>query len=509
MQSPPVGRLIPAAEYLRMSTDHQQYSIANQAAVIALYAAAHGLGIVRSFTDEGKTGRTIHHRQGLQNLLAMVESGEADFKHVLVYDVSRWGRFEDADESAHYEYLCKRAGITVRYCAEQFENDNSPTSNLLKALKRTMASEFSRELSVKVSAGQRRLVSMGFWQGGNGPFGYQRFLVSAEGTPKHLLKFREWKSIHTDRITLVPGPKQAVDTIRLAYDLYTKKRKSRPQIVEILNKRGVYLGKVPWTLAKVRWLLQNPIYKGAYAYAKHYGHYLHAPRDKWLVKENAFPAIIHEKQWQKAYDRIRDEIKPLIKSEMVEALKRLWKREGKLNTNTINAAKDTPSVPAYCYHFGGLNEAYKKIGYPVIRDLTWLRAIRVSNQIRRSICEEICAKVNKIGGIAVTTPIRGELRINHNVTVKVAVRRAWVKAGRETWILFMGKQIPTDILVMARVRPPDKTVLDYFVFPRVSQLRGALRYNDIDSPPYLELCHYRTLDELVEMFRLCSIRNAA
>src|SRR5215468_12078957 len=119
-------RLLRAAQYLRMSTDHQQYSIANQAAAIALYAAAHNIGIVRSFVDEGKTGTTIKGRKALQELMRTVESGTADFESILVYDVSRWGRFPDVDESAHYEFLCKKAGIGVRYCAEQFENDNSP-----------------------------------------------------------------------------------------------------------------------------------------------------------------------------------------------------------------------------------------------------------------------------------------------------------------------------------------------------------------------------------------------
>src|SRR5437868_13767404 len=95
----PSTQLQPAAQYLRMSTDHQQYSIANQSAAIALYAAAHNLGIIRSFVDGGKTGVTIKRRSGLQGLLDVVESGMADFSVVIVYDVSRWGRFPDADES--------------------------------------------------------------------------------------------------------------------------------------------------------------------------------------------------------------------------------------------------------------------------------------------------------------------------------------------------------------------------------------------------------------------------
>jgi hypothetical protein len=48
------------------------------------------------------------------------------------------------DESAYYEYVLKRAGIRVHYCAEQFENDGSMSSSVLKTLKRSMAAEYSR-----------------------------------------------------------------------------------------------------------------------------------------------------------------------------------------------------------------------------------------------------------------------------------------------------------------------------------------------------------------------------
>ncbi len=68
-----------------------------------------------------------------------------------------WGRFHDADESAYYEYICRRAGIDVQYVAEQFENDGSPVSTIVKGVKRAMAREYSRELSTNVFAGQCRL----------------------------------------------------------------------------------------------------------------------------------------------------------------------------------------------------------------------------------------------------------------------------------------------------------------------------------------------------------------
>ena len=79
----PSTHLLRAAQYLRMSTDRQQYSTVNQSAAIALYAAAHNIGIVRSFVDEGKSGTTIKGRKALQELLRTVESGTADFDLIL------------------------------------------------------------------------------------------------------------------------------------------------------------------------------------------------------------------------------------------------------------------------------------------------------------------------------------------------------------------------------------------------------------------------------------------
>jgi DNA invertase Pin-like site-specific DNA recombinase len=160
-------RRIRAAEYVRMSTEHQQYSTENQSTIIRRYAEQRGMVIVRTYTDSGKSGLRIDGRNALQQLIQDVEKGNADFAAILVYDVSRWGRFQDADESAYYEYICRRADIEVRYCAEQFENDGSSISTIVKGVKRVMAGEYSRELSAKVFIGQCRLIELGFHQGGS------------------------------------------------------------------------------------------------------------------------------------------------------------------------------------------------------------------------------------------------------------------------------------------------------------------------------------------------------
>jgi hypothetical protein len=92
---------IHAAQYLRMSTEHQQYSLVNQAAKIQDYSEEHEFLVVKTYADAGRSGILLKSRTGLTTLLADVMSGRAEFKVILVYDVSRWGRFQDADEAAH------------------------------------------------------------------------------------------------------------------------------------------------------------------------------------------------------------------------------------------------------------------------------------------------------------------------------------------------------------------------------------------------------------------------
>ena len=503
--SPPSTQLRPAAQYLRMSTEHQQYSIANQVAAIALYAAAHGIGIVRSFTDEGKSGTTIKGRAGLRDLLEVVQSGSADFELILVYDVSRWGRFPDSDEAAHYEFLCKRAGIAVRYCAEQFENDDSTASNLLKALKRTMAGEYSRELSVKVSAGQRRLADMGWWQGGPPPFGMRRQIIGQTGDVKDILLAGEGKTVSTDRVVLVPGPKEEVETIQLAFDLYTKGRKTRGQISDILNRRQLFLGNRPWTVQKVRFLLTNPVYRGAYVYGKyHYGK--HVPTKQWRIRERSFPAIISDEQWARANELIRDETKPLVDAAMLEGLQQLWTRAGRLNSGLINAAKDVPWVVAYKNHFGSLLEAYKRISYPLPREFEYDHITRTIRVMRDAVCTDICGQIRAVNGSAELGSAPGVLLVNGNVTLRVKCttghsKRGKVRYGQMLWLLSFDKREREDILIIARLLPPHQTVMDYFVVPAFSQLRGKMRGKKENNPPFMQVYCFPTLQPLIDTFR--------
>lgn len=133
-----------------------------------------------------------------------------DFDTILVYDISRWGRFQDVDESAHYEFICRQAGVQVIYCAEHFVDDGSPMYALMKGVKRIMAAEYSRELGAKVLLAQCRFSQMGYKQGGRPGYGLRRVPIGQDGAIKAALQFGERKPAATDRVALKHGPADEV-----------------------------------------------------------------------------------------------------------------------------------------------------------------------------------------------------------------------------------------------------------------------------------------------------------
>jgi DNA invertase Pin-like site-specific DNA recombinase len=149
-----------AAQYIRMSTDPQELSPVVQKNAIAAFATKNGFAIIRSYEDHGKSGLQLGNRPELRQLLRDVAEGPP-YRVILVYDVSRWGRFQDPDAAAYYEYHCRMQGVQVIYVSEDFGNDHMPASVLLKSMRRVMAAEYSRDLASKARAGQERVISMG------------------------------------------------------------------------------------------------------------------------------------------------------------------------------------------------------------------------------------------------------------------------------------------------------------------------------------------------------------
>jgi len=361
----------PAAQYLRMSTERQQYSLQFQEAVISGYAAKNNFTIVKTYTDAGKSGLVLKNRTGLAALLQDVISGNELYRAILVYDVSRWGRFQDADESAHYEFICRQAGVPIHYCAETFLNDGTMPSTIMKSLKRVMAAEYSRELSEKITLAMTRMVRDGRWPGSMPGYGLRRMLASNDRTPKCEMRFGERKNLRSDRTLIVPGPPEEIAIVKEIFRLYAKERRSFPYIARKLNDLGIPRvcngSSVRWTYQAVRQIILNEKYSGSLIWGR-YTQKLRSRcvpvlRENWIVARDVFRPIVNRDIFEAARAIWSHKTWQLSDEEFLDRLRALLKEKGRLNARLINESSLTPSCTAYLGRFGSMERVYDLIDY--------------------------------------------------------------------------------------------------------------------------------------------------
>ena len=506
--------LIHAAQYVRMSTEHQQYSTENQADALRDYASRRGVQIVRTFSDSGKSGLRIDGRDGLKSLIALVQSGKAEFTMVLVYDVSRWGRFQDADESAYYEYICKRAGISVQYCAEQFENDGSPVSTIVKGVKRAMAGEYSRELSAKVFKGQCRLIELGFRQGGPAGYGLRRLLLDQAGKPKTQLQPGEQKSLQTDRVVLVPGPPEERAVVRRIYRLFVYEGYTEKQIAVELNHAEVFGEKNrPWTRGMIHQVLTNEKYVGhnvfnriSYKLKKKR---VRNPPQMWVRRDGAFEAVVDMEDFAAAQKLILDRHQRVSDEELLDRLRVLALEKGLLSGLIIDETEDMPSSAAYRHRFGSLARAYQLIDYLPERDYAYIEINQRLRRLHPGIISEVMRSIEERGGTVRRNPETDLLLINGMLSVSVVIARCMVTpADAFRWPIRFDTGLAPDLSLVVRMDAPNLAPLDYYLLPMLDIQAARLRIKE-DNGLLLDGYRYDTLDYFLGIAQTVRVGGAA
>jgi len=506
----PEARPRYAAAYVRMSTEHQQYSTENQLDIIKLYAEQNGYEITKVYTDAGKSGLTLNGRKALQQLFNDVASCSFEYQIVLVYDVSRWGRFQDPDESATYEVRCRQAGVAVEYCAEQFKNDGSPISSILKSVKRMMAGEYSRELSVKVFAGQARLISLGYKQGGQPGYGYRRQLIDQCGHPKAILSKGEMKSIQTDRVVLIPGPEKEQKVVREIFRLFIEEKLKVGAIARLLNEQGVAWCKpTPWNSGRVDSVLKNERYIGNNLWNKTSAKLKQFkrvnPENEWIRAKKAFCPIINDETFFAAREIISRRSTVLSDEQLIDDLKALLARHGYLSAVLINADKLTSSRSLYISRFGTLRRAFDLAGYRSTRDYSYFDADkRLKGRV--AICVERVAGVIRSSGASVSVNNDNSLLvINDEILMSVVVIR--YKPSRflkYQWQARLALELNPDLNLVVRMYPGEETVKDYLVIPTGALDRAVLNMKDEDLRE-LEQYRFDNLDVIGALSRRVTI----
>ena len=478
---------VPAAQYLRVSTERQEYSLDCQGARIADYAQEKGFAVCQTYCDEAKSGLEIGHRTGLSRLLQDVVGGKQSYKAILVYDVSRWGRFQDPDEAAHYEFLCKAAGVQVHYCAEQFANDGHPASLILKTLKRVMAAEYSRELSDKVFAGMTQVVRRGFRSGAHPGYGFRRLLLSADGIPRQQLSAGEQKSIATDRVVLVPGLANEVFWVREIYRLFTSENKTFAGIAAELDERGApFLHGKRWSDHAVKRILTHPKYKGTAIYNRTTERLCSksrkVPESEWIIVPDAFEPLVEPRTFEAAQETLRQRFWHRSNEQVLEQLKSILKTHGQLSTAILRLHGLSPG--GLNHRFGSLIKAYDSIGYQTRHKKTAEHRLHV-RKIRSELMQQLVEMFpGRVSVFSWAWRRRSCLMLKNGTKIAVRVCRSirLVTKGR-MWVLQAARDERCRVTLVAGMDPENQALETFYLTTR---LKNRCKVHITENSEWLE-----------------------
>ena len=466
-----------AAQYVRMSTEHQQYSLENQTATIAEYAFRHNFEIVRTYSDEARSGIDLAHRRGLRQLIDDIVTLRSDFERVLVYDVSRWGRFQDSDESAHYEFLCKSAGVKVVYCAEPFADDDSLASSLLKNLKRAMAGEYLRELSAKVFAGQCTIARKGYKLGGSAGYGLRRMLLDANGNSKQILGTGERKCLAAERVTYVLGPASELRIVRKIYSLFLEHDLSCNGIAKQFNRL-----KIPrenskrWTGAVVQRILSHPKYTGCIVFNQKSGRLRSKvtpnPMEQWVIEPGRFPAIMSRSRFEEAQAKLKNRVFLRSDEQLLLELRLFVARYGAVTKAMLACDKTMATANTYEHRFGSFLRALAMIkAEPQTGFSQREQRFRIKTQLRDEFAGTLAsARVPFKRNCGLYTS-----EMHHPMLLDVA-RCITLLGGEPRWEIRYSRKGGEGLsCIAARLDPDNKSVTDYVFIPRLPKAAQRLR----------------------------------
>lgn len=453
-----------AAQYVRMSTDKQDLSPSVQKEAIAAYAAAREMEIVATYQDDGRSGIHLKNRPALLRLLHDVTASSA-FSAVLVYDVSRWGRFQDTDAAAYYEYHCRLHDVEVIYVTEMFGSEVNPIATLLKSMKRAMAAEYSRDLARKSRAGQHLVVSRGYQMGPLPPLGYRRCSVSADGQRRTVLEPRQRKVGATDRVEWVLGPDEEGELVKRICGLYARTRMSFADIARVGGAEGWrdhqgrrISGRGIATLVRNEALIGNFVW-GRRPHARSLVHNVPSRLD------GCVPRLIDDETWVQMQRRTALEVsKKQTDEQIVANLRKALERNPLLATRDLRA-QGLPNKQTLRRRLGSWSECLQRAGRNplatsegLVSRATERRAI--SRQFGFALAERLREAGRRVA-------FDGRLNVLDFEGFRMRVRLLWPTFGEvgQTWrirVERISRDVEFDLLVRMEelFRPKD-----YFVVP--------------------------------------------
>jgi hypothetical protein len=315
-------------------------------------------------------------------------------------------------------------------------------------------------------------------------------------------------------VILIPGPDEEVKVVHWIYQTFISEGKGESEIAKSLNAQGMVtdFGRA-WNRATVHQVLTNEKYIGNNVYhrtsfklkLKHVAN----PQEKWIRADGIFEGIIEPSLFHTARGIILARSRKLTDDEMLEKLRGVLNKHGRICGMLIDEAEDIPSSAAFSHRFGSLVSAYRLIGYDPGIDYSFIEINRKLRKEHPQIVASVIRRIGELGAMATWDEEAQLLHLNNELRVSIVLcRHCTTGAGSSRWVIRLDEGLKPDITIAVRMDATNEGVRDYYLLPAIEMTWENLRIAE-ENGVYLDAYRFETLDYFLGMAERIKLQEAA
>lgn len=314
-------------------------------------------------------------------------------------------------------------------------------------------------------------------------FGLRRELIGEDRRSKGRLEKGESKSLQTDRVRLALGSEQETDIVKWIFHQFVVEQENDAEIARQLNRANVanQHGR-NWTEGMIHNILRNENYIGHIVYnrtSRRLGQKLvNNPTDRWVRSDLAVDPIVDRDLFARAREIMDNRYVSITEDEMLQRLRELLKRKGRLTLTLVNSTPGLPSASSYMKHFGSIRKAFALIGYQCRRDCDWIDSRQDWAAVLASHATRIVAALNRLKHVSAEVGERSSITVNGKTLICLIIARQTKRGPNHaaSWRVYRRKRL-TGLLVVLRLDAANRSIGDYLVMPASSLAGNYLHFS--------------------------------
>ena len=229
----------------------------------------------------------------------------------------------------------------------------------------------------------------------------------------------------------------------------------------------------------------------------------------WIRYDGAFEPVVDPQIFYQAQGIILERNRRFTNEEMIDRLKSLFQKHGKLSGILIDETEGMPSSSVYRSRFHGLVRAYRLVGYTPERDYQYLKINRFLRKMHPQVIDNAIMQIKDLGGFVERDAKTDLLAINQEFSASLVIARCWqTPAGSLRWLIRLDSGLAPDITVALRMDFANKDPLDYYLLPIIDIDMEKLRLAE-QNGAHLDTYRFENLDFFFGMAEQVKIRLAS